>query len=78
MGCCEATNPDFQGVASDEPTPTSWRWPPEDTDLDRRTVVKGMLAATGALAIGSCGPKPEGEGISVRLAFCGQLLCVVP
>lgn len=76
MGCCEATNPDFQGVGSSEPTPTSWRWPPEHTDLDRRTVVKGMLAATGALAVGSCGPKPEGT--RVRLAFCGQLLCVVP
>ena len=76
MGCCEATNPDFEGLDPEEPTGTSWRWPPADTDLDRRTVVKGLLAATGALAIGSCGPRAGDT--TVRLAFCGQLLCVVP
>ena len=52
MGCCEATNPDFEGAGPGAPTGTSWRWPPADTDVDRRTAVKGMLAATGALAIG--------------------------
>ncbi len=77
MGCCEATNPDLAGVVSDAPL-GSWDWPAPEAGLDRRTAVKGMLATAGAIAISSCGPKPQGVGTKVRLAFCGQLLCVVP
>ena len=74
MGCCEATNPELQGVLSDD---TPWQWPAHDATLDRRTAVKGVLAA-GAVAFGSCAPRSEGGGSRVRLAFCGQLLCVIP
>ena len=74
MGCCEATNPELQGVLSDD---TPWQWPAHDATLDRRTAVKGILAA-GAVAFGSCAPRSEGGGSRVRLAFCGQLLCVIP
>lgn len=47
--------------------------------ISRRTVLKGMVAAAGAVAFGAgtlgraqAGPTP------IRLAFCSQLLCVVP
>jgi len=77
MGCCEATNPDLNGVVT-PPSPPTWGWPDADLTLDRRTAVKGVLAGVGMLAMGSCGPEaPAGSG-TVRLAFCGQLLCVIP
>ncbi len=44
--------------------------------LDRRSFVIGATAATGLLALGSRHRVVAGE--RVRLAFCSQLLCVVP
>ena len=75
MGCCEATNPELTGIVASDTPP---QWPALDAVLDRRTAVKGALAAAGAFALSSCGPKPDGGGTAVRLAFCGQLLCVIP
>jgi len=77
MGCCEATNPELSGVVS-ETTRPSWEWPDPAEALDRRTAVKGMVAAAGALALSSCRPAADAGLTRVRLAFCGQLLCVVP
>ena len=78
MGCCEATNPELTGTVSGTPMAPGWEWPDADLSLDRRTAVKGVLAGVGFLAMGSCGREaPEGS-TTVRLAFCGQLLCVVP
>ena len=37
-----------------------------------------MLGFAGVMFVSACGPKPVGEATKVRLAFCGQLLCVVP
>jgi NitT/TauT family transport system substrate-binding protein len=77
MGCCEATNPRLLGVVSGgRRRPSS-----DDTfDLrcDRRTAVKGLLAAAGAFAAGACVQRAQDGRARVRLAFCGQLLCVVP
>ena len=56
MGCCEATNPELSGAVSNARPGPGWEWPVTDSTLDRRAAVKGMLAAAGALAIGSCGP----------------------
>jgi len=78
MGCCEATNPELGGVVSETAKPPAWDWPSQDASLDRRTAVKGMVAAAGALAVSSCGPASDDGLTRVRLAFCGQLLCVVP
>jgi NitT/TauT family transport system substrate-binding protein len=78
MGCCEATHPELTGVLSGTAQPTAWSWPTADAALDRRTAVKGMMTAAGALAMGSCGPGADPSLSPVRLAFCGQLLCVVP
>ncbi len=68
MGCCEATNPDLIGVVSDA----------EDPSWDRRAALKGLLGIAGVIAVSSGGPKAYGAGTKVRLAFCGQLLCVIP
>src|SRR5512138_513350 len=70
MGCCEATNPDLQGVASygDD---VGLKW-------DRRTTLKALAGMAGIVAVTSGGPRVAHAATKVRLAFCGQLLCVVP
>ena len=47
------------------------------TTCDRRVVMQGMLAVAGSLALSACRPAPA-TGTTVRVALCGQLLCVVP
>lgn len=69
MGCCEATNPDLIGVVSETGEYVKW---------DRRTALKGLLGVAGVIAISAGGPKAYGAVTKLRLAFCGQLLCVVP
>lgn len=78
MGCCEATNPEMEGLVSRRGRELSWGWPDADFALDRRTAVKGVLAGVSVLAISACERNPESGNTLVRLAFCGQLLCVVP
>jgi NitT/TauT family transport system substrate-binding protein len=81
MGCCEATNPELHGVVSDPGGDALSRVFSSADDAvvwDRRTALKGMLGVAGVVAISSCGPRPAGDATTLRLAFCGQLLCVVP
>jgi NitT/TauT family transport system substrate-binding protein len=77
MGCCEATNPNVTGGVSDRSRQSTG---PStlDSRCDRRTAVKGVLAVAGGLALSACGPRPPAGVTTLRLAFCGQLLCVVP
>ena len=49
-----------------------------DLTCDRRTALKAMLGVGGALALSACRPRSKGGATMLRLAFCGQLLCVVP
>ncbi|MSO46339.1 MAG: ABC transporter substrate-binding protein [Acidobacteria bacterium] len=49
-----------------------------DLTCDRRSVLKALVGMGGALAVSACGSRPSGDAATVRLAFCGQLLCVVP
>ena len=49
-----------------------------DLTCDRRTALKAMLGVSGALVLGACRPRQSGDTATLRLAFCGQLLCVVP
>ncbi len=45
----------------------------------RRTVLKGVAGVTGlAVAAGGLGRAARAQGRVIQLAFCGQLLCVVP
>ena len=49
-----------------------------DLTCNRRTALKAMVGVGGALAVGACRPRAGDGAAAVRLAFCGQLLCVVP
>lgn len=71
MGCCDATNPHLCGVV-----PTDTR-PAPSPPLDRRTALKGVAALAGGLALAGCAGRRD-DAPRLRLAFCGQLLCVVP
>ena len=66
MGCCDATNPDLGGVITPEAA----------LPCDRRTALKGLAALAGGLTLAGCGDRTGPPRL--RLAFCGQLLCVVP
>lgn len=69
MGCCEASNPEFVGLAAEF----------RNLRLDRRSTLKSLLGVAGVIAISSGGPRPaSAQDTKVRLAFCGQLLCVIP
>ncbi|MGH8705583.1 MAG: ABC transporter substrate-binding protein [Burkholderiales bacterium] len=69
MGCCEATNPDLAGVVSYEGDELKW---------DRRTTLKALVGMAGVVAVTAGGPRVSAAATKLRLAFCGQLLCVVP
>jgi NitT/TauT family transport system substrate-binding protein len=69
MGCCEATNPDLVGVVSYEADELKW---------DRRTTLKALAGMAGVIAVTAGGPRVSAAATKLRLAFCGQLLCVVP
>ena len=83
MGCCEATNPNLVGVVSEpsratEQEPGARQWPEPGVAWDRRTTLKGLVGAAGVIAVSGCAREPRDGMTGVRLAFCGQLLCVVP
>lgn len=72
MGCCEATNPNLIGIAPEA-------FSSEDFELDRRSALKSLLGVAGVIAVTSTiTTKANAEAKTLRLAFCGQLLCVVP
>ncbi len=81
MGCCEATRPELDGLVSTiDSTAAGWR--SIDLLCSRRRVIQGLLVAAGGVALGGCGhPSPPAASTAptkLRLAFCGQLLCVIP
>lgn len=67
MSCCERY----------EPGP-----PPEirrtKLAIDRRTALKGLAGAVGLATVAAGGGVARAQGRRIQLAFCGQLLCVVP
>jgi NitT/TauT family transport system substrate-binding protein len=65
MKCCEKTQADGTLDAALQPV------------LDRRTAMKGLAGAAVGLAAAASGAA-YGQDKKLRLAFCGQLLCVVP
>jgi len=68
MNCCEAPPDDFGEVAEG---------PGIDMLVGRRAALKGLAGALGGAAA-LAGGLAHAEGKQLRLAFCGQLLCVVP
>lgn len=65
MDCCEKLTPDFTGE-------------PEVADaIGRRTALKRLAGLAGGIMFVSR-KNAYGQGRQVLLAFCGQLLCVIP
>jgi NitT/TauT family transport system substrate-binding protein len=59
------------------------RNPTDGLRLSRRQVLRGMVLTAGAVGLAACGVRPGSDEQDpdleqVSLAFCGQLLCVVP
>ncbi|MDZ7705152.1 MAG: ABC transporter substrate-binding protein [Trueperaceae bacterium] len=74
MGCCD-TLPASTAAQTTEPTTTTIT----PDALRRRTVLKGMLAGMVGLSLGGSSLGfAQRRGDRIRLAFCSQLLCVVP
>ena len=81
MGCCEATNPNLLGAVTQsgrKSKPAGEHWPEPGAAWDRRTTLKSLAGAAGVIAVSGCAREPDDGMTGVRLAFCGQLLCVVP
>ena len=68
MDCCETLTPDFSG----EPEIVS-----TGIQIGRRTALKRLAGLAGGVMFVS-ERQAYGQGRQVLLAFCGQLLCVVP
>ena len=68
MDCCEKLTPDF----SEEAEITG-----ADKQIGRRTALKRLAGLTSGIMFVSK-KNAHGQGRQVLLAFCGQLLCVVP
>ena len=68
MNCCEVPPDDFGEVAEG---------PGIDLLVDRRGALKGLAGALGGAAA-LAGGLAHAEDRKIKLAFCGQLLCVVP
>src|SRR3546814_4887123 len=74
MGACEATNFELKVFVSPEDYNSG-----KDLTLDRRGALKGLLGIGGVIAVSSGSPKAFAQApTKLTLAFCGQLLCVVP
>lgn len=76
MGCCEATNPGLLGRRQDFGRAAGW--PDVGVPWDRRTALKSLLGTAGVIAVSGCAGGQEASRSPIRLAFCGQLLCVIP
>jgi NitT/TauT family transport system substrate-binding protein len=75
MNCCEkldsATHPQGDIGETVDLAPPGWA-------LDRRTALKGLAGLAGGAVLASSGGRAFAQGKAIRLAFCGQLLCVAP
>jgi NitT/TauT family transport system substrate-binding protein len=72
MGCCET-----KWVEGPDIPPSGARQKIDlNTEVSRRGVLKGVAALTASLAVGRVGFAAELKHI--KLAFCSQLLCVIP
>jgi NitT/TauT family transport system substrate-binding protein len=67
MGCCDKPF----SLEPDEPLGLP-------TDVSRRGLLKGIGAAASTVATLSGTAPASAQGKRIKLAFCGQLLCVVP
>lgn len=87
MDCCQKlttepadTTAEYASRGSAAPAPGAppIRPSPEHAGVPRRDVLKGLAAAFAGLTLGSRVVAQPAAGDRIRLAFCSQLLCVVP
>jgi NitT/TauT family transport system substrate-binding protein len=81
MSCCERLVLDPATVADTKPAKAASGCcaGTADAGLDRRTVLQGVAGVMGGIALASGGVRPaHAQAKHIQLAFCGQLLCVVP
>lgn len=73
MDCCAPVSPRSQDPDSQGPSRRT---------VSRRRLLRNMVLTAGAAGLTACGIRPGGGQDSslsqVSLAFCGQLLCVIP
>jgi NitT/TauT family transport system substrate-binding protein len=73
MGCCESTNPDLIGIPEERESELL-----AALNVDRRTALKGLLGMAALTAAASGTSTAQAAATKLKLAFCGQLLCVIP
>jgi NitT/TauT family transport system substrate-binding protein len=71
MGCCDEDHaaPVHEGLTSANLSPP---------DLNRRTVLGGVAAIAGLLSSASPSGAQQKELKKLKLAFCSQILCIIP
>lgn len=50
----------------------------KDLEVDRRTALGGILGVAALAVAGGGAAKADAAATKLKLAFCGQLLCVIP
>src|SRR5690242_9169862 len=65
MACCTSLSP-----------PSATNLPAEG--IGRRTALQGLAGSVALAGLATGTAHAQGAGTRLRLAFCGQLLCVVP
>jgi NitT/TauT family transport system substrate-binding protein len=73
MGCCESTNCDLIGVPEERQAELL-----SELAIDRRTALKGLLGIAALAGSAGSASNAAAAATKLKLAFCGQLLCVIP
>lgn len=77
MDCCGNSWPSKTSPSESASGKSPWPGIRVDQGIGRRTALKGLATLAGATAVSSS-RLAMAQAARVRLAFCGQLLCVVP
>ena len=73
MGCCESTNVDLIGIPEERQNELR-----AELLVDRRGALKGLLGIAALAGAVTSTPSAHAAATKLKLAFCGQLLCVIP
>jgi NitT/TauT family transport system substrate-binding protein len=73
MGCCESTNCELIGIPEERQDELR-----AELTVDRRTALKGLLGIAALAGTVPSTSHAAATATKLKLAFCGQLLCVIP